>query len=394
MQHRPGPRWWRLLLRETRLVATDHSLLLTLLLAPLVYAFFYGSIYTYKTEEEVPICVVDDDRSGLSRTLIQQINNTQMVDVKAVTTLEDARERMYHGETQGFLYIEKGMEGKVMSLQQADIVVALNAARFLPSSDILTTITQVGLTVGAGVRLEYLQKKGLNTASSGREVMPLTPDFHPLYNERVDYGTFLLPGLLAMILQQTLLIGLAGGAAAERQRRTFSGWMETAGHNLSTALWGKGLFYFILFCVYAFFFFTVNFRVLGLEMRGNAWELGVTTALFLLTLIPMGIVTGLAFRSQLLVTQLLAFSTYPIFLVTGYTWPIPLLPEGLKWFTAILPITPFLAIYKGIVQQGGHVSDQLPALYHLCVLWFVYTALCLYKMKRLTRQVWNQSPAY
>lgn len=386
MPQQPAHKPFRLLLREAALVAGDHSLLLTLLIAPLLYAFFYGSIYSYKAEEEVPITVVDEDRTGLSRTLIQQINNTQMVHVTAVTTLEAAKESMYYGHTQGFLYIQRGMEKKVLSLQQANMVLALNAARFLPSSDVLGAITEVGLTVGAGVRLQYLQKQeGMNTEISGREVMAVKPDARPLFNNRTDYGTFLLPGLLAMILQQTLLLGLAGGTAAERQRNTFPAWMQAAGNNLSKALWGKGLFYFILFSCYAFFFLTVNFGVLELTLLGSAWELALVTALFLLSLIPMGIFTGLLFRSQLLCTQLLAFSTYPIFLITGYTWPIQQLPEGLKAAGSLLPITPFLSLYQGIVQQGAHIGDRLPALYHLCILWCFYTALCLWSMKRLTR---------
>ena len=372
-----------LLLREAKLVAKDHSLLLTLLIAPLLYAFFYGSIYSYKTEEEVPIAVVDEDHTGLSRLMIQQIDNTQMVHVAAITNLAAAKESLLHGDVQGFLYIRAGIEKKVLSLQQTNMVLAVNAARFLPSSDVMGTITQVGLTVGAGVRLQYLQKKGMNTEASLQEVMPLKPDFRPLFNNRTDYGTFLLPGLLAMILQQTLLLGLAGGVAAERQR----GSLFYEEKNPSSALWGKGLFYFILFSCYAFFFLTVNFGVLDLGLRGNPWELGIVTALFLLSLIPMGIFIGLLFRSQLLCTQLMAFSTYPIFLITGYTWPIQQLPEALKAISGILPITPFLSLYQGIVQQGAHISDRMPELFHLCALWLFYTFICLMKMrKRLTLQ--------
>ncbi len=376
-----------LLLREVQRIAKDHSLLLTLLIAPLLYAFFYGSIYSYKTEEEVPICVVDDDHSGLSRLLVQQINNTQMVHVAAVTSLDAAKESMYRGETQGFLYLQKDLEKKVLSLQQADMVLAVNAARFLPSSDVMGTITQVGLTVGAGVRLQYLQKKGMNSEAAMQEVMPIKPDFHPLFNTRVDYGTFLIPGLLAMILQQTLLLGLSGGTAAERQQNTIGQWARAAGNHLSAALWGKGAFYFILFAVYAFFFLTVNFGILDIPLRGNVWELALVTAIFLLSLIPMGIFIGLCFRSQLLCTQIMAFSTYPIFLITGYSWPIQQLPEPLKLLSATLPITPFISLYQGITQQGAGITDRMPVMLHLCALWLGYTLICLLRMKRTFRNI-------
>lgn len=376
----------RLLLREVQRIAADHSLILTLLLAPLVYVFFYGSIYQYKAEEEVPIAVVDEDRTGLSQTLITQIDNSQMVNVALRTTLEGAKESMYRGHTQGFLYIEKGMEQKVMSLQQADMVLAVNAARFLPSSEVAGAITQIGLTVGAGVRLQYLQKQGMNTEASLQEVMPVNIDYRPMFNSRSDYGTFLLPGLIAMILQQTLLIGLAGGSAAERQRGTVHDWLQTAGGSASLALWGKGLFYFLLFCAYAYFFLTVNFRVLELDILGSGWELAGITVVFLLALIPMGIFTGLLFRSQLLATQLMVFSTYPIFLITGYSWPLSEMPAIVKAVSYMLPITPFLALYQGVVQQGASVADRLPDLYHLLGLWCFYTAICLWKMRAVSHQ--------
>lgn len=377
---------FRLLLREVKRVAADHSLILTLLLAPLVYVFFYGSIYQYKAEEEVPIAVVDEDHTGLSQTLITQIDNSQMVNVALRTNLEAAKESMYHGHTQGFLYIEKGLEQKVLSLQQANMVLAVNAARFLPSSEVAGAITQIGLTVGAGVRLQYLQKKGMNTEASMQEVMPVNIDYRPMFNSRSDYGTFLLPGLIAMILQQTLLIGLAGGSAAERQRGTLSEWMQMAGGNASTALWGKGIFYFFLFCAYACFFLTVNFRVLELQILGSGWELALITVIFLLSLIPMGIFIGLLSRSQLLVTQLMVFSTYPIFLITGYSWPLSEMPPLVKAVSYMLPITPFLGLYQGIVQQGAHISDRLQDLYHLSALWFFYTAICLWKMRQLEKR--------
>ncbi|WP_295129361.1 ABC transporter permease [uncultured Chitinophaga sp.] len=374
----------RVLLREVKLVATDHSLLLTLLIAPLLYAFFYGSIYSYKLEEKVPLSVVDDDRSALSRQLVEQIGLTQMVQITYVPDLQTAQENIKAGVSQGLLYIEKGMERKVMSMQQAHMVVALNAARFLPSSDLLAAITRVGLTVGAGVRLKYSQMGGLNNEMAMQETQPVILDYRPLFNEQASYGAFLLPGLLALILQQTLLIGISGGAAAERGRGTFNGLMQSAGYNISAALWGKGLFYLVLFCCYAFFFTQVNFNILHIDMRGSGWQLAVVMLLFLLTLIPMGLFIGWMFRSQLLCTQIMAFSTYPFFLVTGYTWPLEKLPPALKAFSALLPTTPFLELYQGIVQQGADISDRAPALVHLAILWLSYTLICLWKMKRLT----------
>ncbi|WP_276483828.1 ABC transporter permease [Paraflavitalea pollutisoli] len=377
---------WQLTKREAARIGSDHSLLLTLLIAPLLYAFFYGSIYTYKEEEGVQLAIVDDDRTSLSRLLAQQIGYAQVTAVFMVPTIEDAKEAMYQGQCQGFLYIEKGLEQRVKTLRQAHVVVALNAARFLPSSDLLLSINQTCLTIGAGVRLQYLQKsEGMNTGASMQEVMPVNLDYRPLFNSRSSYGAFLLPGLLALILQQTLLIGLSASVSAERKKNRVGTWMATARYSLSAALWGKGLFYILLYAVYAYFFMTVNYTLLELPMRGNGWHLTGAFALFILTLIPMAQWIGSLFKDPLLNVQFMAFSTYPFFLITGYTFPLQNIPQPLQWLSALLPTTPFINMYQSIVQAGGTLFQNGYHFIHLLLLLILYTAAALYRLERISR---------
>ncbi|CAL1518381.1 ABC transporter permease [Chitinophaga sp. MM2321] len=376
----------RLFLREIKLIATDHSLLLTLLLAPLFYAFFYGSIYSYKVEEKVELAVTDDDKSEMSRAYIEQLNNLQIVAVIRTGSLEEAQHKMYTGEAQGYLYIPKGMQTSVLALQQADVVLAVNAARFLPSSELAGAVTQIGMVVGAGVRLKYHEMKGLNSEMAMQEAMPVNVDYRPLYNERSSYGAFLLPGLLALILQQTLLIGLAGSVALDKQQRQIPKLVSMAGGGLSATLWGKGPFYLLLFLAYAAFFMTVNYRTLDIPFRGHPLDVGIAFTVFILALIPLGIWLGTLFGSQLLAAQLMAFSTYPIFLISGFAWPYESLPVPLQWVSSMVPTTPFLKLYTSIVQTGGNLHDNSGPLIHLLLLWAFYVFLALLGLRRLNKQ--------
>lgn len=374
---------WRLTLREAAIIAKDHSLLLTLLIAPLLYAFFYGSIYSNKEEEQVRLAVIDDDHSALSRLITQQVGNAQVTSVFVVPTVEDAKKAMYHGDCQGFLYIEKDLEKKIKSLQQGNIVLALNAARFLPSSDLLLSVNQTCLTLGAGVRLQYLQRsEGMNTQVSMQEVMPVNLDYHPLYNSRSSYGAFLLPGLLALILQQTLLLGLSASVSGERNKKRVGEWTQ---YGASIALWGKGLFYLLLFGCYAFFFMAVNYSILDLPMRGSPWQLAILFLLFIATLIPLGQWIGSFFRAPLLNVQLMAFSTYPFFLLTGYTFPLQNIPVFLQWVAMLLPTTPFLKVYQSIVQSGASLTQHMLSVIHLVVLFFVYTLAALIRLRAIKK---------
>lgn len=385
MKQQPNPSLINLLLREAKLVVKDHSLLLTLLIAPLLYAFFYGSIYINKEEENVKLAIVDDDQTRLSRLLQQNIDNSPMVELIHFSNLEDAKEQMYEGNCQGYMYIPRGTQTNLLSLKQSNVVLAVNAARFLPSSDILASVQQICLTVGAGVRLQFFEKsEGMTSAIAMQNVMPVSLDYRPLFNERSSYGAFLLPGLLALILQQTLLIGLSESVASERQHSTLGAWLRGGA---STAIWGKGLFYLILFSAYAFFFLNVNYSLLNLPMRGNGFELSLLLLLFLLTLIPMGQFIGSLFKSQLLCLQMMAFSTYPIFLITGYSWPFESLPLPVQWLSMLLPTTPFIQLYTAVVQSGASIWDNPKLLLHLVLLWAFYSGICyarLYTLRKRT----------
>lgn len=378
---------WNITKREAAMIARDHSLLLTLLIAPIVYAFFYGSIYINKEETEVKLAVIDADHSSLSRLLTEQLNNTQAIDVISAASVEDAQELMNDGYCQGYLYLEKGMEKKVLSLHQSKALLALNVGRFLPSSDILSAVTEVSLTVSAGVRLQYFQKNGMTEAIAMRETMPVSLDYRPLYNERSSYGAFLLPGLLMLILQQTLLIGLACSFAGEREKNTLSELLQLSNHHYSLAVWGKGFFYFILFGCYAFFFLNVNFTVLHLPNRGNELQLALLLMLFICCLISFGTWLGSLFSTQLMAAQIMTFTTYPIFLITGYVWPFESLPWAIQWLSTLLPTTPFLKIYLSIVQQGGSLTENAPAILHLIILWFLYSALATLRMQQLSKKL-------
>ncbi|WP_278020823.1 ABC transporter permease [Flavobacterium ginsengisoli] len=370
-----------LFFREVSLIGKDHSLLLTLLIAPLLYAFFYGSIYINKEEFEVKLGVVDDDHSRLSRLLQQNIDNSPIVQLIHFSNLKDAEEQMYQGNCQGYFYIPEGTETNLLSLKQSNVVLAVNASRFLPSSDLLMSVRQICLTIGAGVRLQYFQKsEGMSTAVAMDNVMPVNLDYRPLFNERSSYGAFLLPGLLALILQQTLLIGLSESVAGERQNLRLREWMNAG---VSNGIWGKGLFYLLLFSSYAFFFLNVNYKILDLPQRANGLELGILLVLFIATLVPMAQFIGSLFKSQLVCLQMMAFSTYPIFLITGYSWPHESLPLLLQWLANLLPTTPFIAIYTRMVQSGAGLWENVSAFFHLIFLWIFYSFICFVRIKRL-----------
>jgi ABC-2 type transport system permease protein len=374
-----------ILKREIRNVSKDSSLFLILLLAPILYAFMYGSIYLNKGEEKVRLALIDNDGTKISRTLTEQLNSTPMIEIVPSSNISEAQEMMFQGEVQGYFYIQSGFEKNIFSLKQTNVNLVLNASRFLPSSDLLSTATKVCLTVGAGVRKTYFNKQGMGEDEAMKMTNPINMDYRPLYNSSMTYGAFLLPGLLAIILQQTLLIGVAAAFTTEREEKKLLNLYQISKHSISKMIFGKSLLYFIVFMIFGFFFSVVNFSVFDVEVRGNYFDLAVVSALFIATIIVFGMLIGSFFKTKLFAFQVLVFSSYPIFLITGYSMPYQALPRFVQILSDMLPTSPFLKTYISIVQAGGSLSDNLNSVIHLVVLWIVFELLLILRIKYLVK---------
>lgn len=374
-----------ILKREIRNVSKDSSLFLILLLAPILYAFMYGSIYLNKGEEKVRLALIDNDGTAISRTLTQQLNSTPMIEIVPSSNISEAQEMMFQGKVQGYFYIQSGFEKNIFSLKQTNVNLVLNASRFLPSSDLLSTATKVCLTVGAGVRKTYFNKQGMGEDEAMKMTNPINMDYRPLYNSGMTYGAFLLPGLLAIILQQTLLIGVAAAFTSEREEKKLLNLYQISKQSISKMIFGKSLLYFVVFMIFGFFFSVVNFSVFDVEVRGNYFDLAVVSALFIATIIVFGMLIGSFFKTKLFAFQVLVFSSYPIFLITGYSMPYQALPRFVQILSDMLPTSPFLKTYISIVQAGGSLSDNLNSVIHLVVLWIVFELLLILRIKYLVK---------
>lgn len=371
--------------REVRNISGDSSLFLILLIAPVLYAFMYGSIYLNKGEEKVKLALIDDDGSAVSRLLTDQLNVTPMIEIVPASNISEAQEKMYHGEVEGYFYIQKNLEKSILSQKQGNVNLVLNASRFLPSSDLLSTVTKVCLTVGAGVRKTYFNKQGMGEDESMKMTNPINMDYRPLYNSGMTYGAFLLPGLLAIILQQTLLIGVAAGFTSEREEKKLPELYKISGFSISKLIFGKGILYLCIFMIFGTFFTIVNFSVFGVSVRGSFMDLALIAVIFIFSIIVLGMLIGSFFRSKLFAFQVLVFSSYPIFLITGYSMPYQSLPSAIQVMSDLIPTSPFLKIYISMVQAGGSLRDNIDSVIHLVILLLVLLILLILRLKYLIK---------
>jgi ABC-2 type transport system permease protein len=305
----------------------------------------------------------------MSQELIRKVDATQMVAISEKTPdFTTAQDRIYSGKAQGILYVPADFQTDIKKGKKVTVSIYLNTSKFLPSNDINKAINLVAEDLCSDIKLKYYEKQGASYQQATVLKEPAKYDLRPLFNFGETYGDFLIPGLLALILQQTLLIGLSESIAKEREENTMQNLYETSGKSIWAVITGKSGFYFVLFSAYAFLFYTVHFIVFKINFLGSAWALTLLTAIFLISVIYMSIFVSSFFKRKIISLQVFVFTSYPFFLISGYPWPYQQLPLPLKLLSKMLPSTPYLNAFQRITQMGAGLGDVTPELINLCIL--------------------------
>lgn len=370
--------------REMRMITKDTDIITIVLLSPLFYAFFYTTIYTNKSENEVPVVVVDMDHTSLSRTLIQSLDAHQMINVNdQVNDYASGIDKIYSMDDHAMIFIGRDFESSLKRGQGTTLKIYLNTSRFLISNDLNKAINETAGTLAAGVKIKYFEARGYSFRQAKEIIEPVLVENKSLFNPAESYGDFLIPGLLVLILQQTLLIGLSESIAKERENNSLPDLFSTAHKKLWAVITGKSFYYFILYAAYALVFFVIHFAIFRISFKGTAAGAVILTALFLLSVIFLSILVSSFFKRKILSLQFLAFTSYPVFLLSGYSWPHFAMPAVLKYVSYLLPLTPYLNAVNRITQMGADLGNVIPEMVHLLILTLTGMLLTVFRMKRL-----------
>lgn len=354
---------------ELALIIEDKSILLTCLIAPIFYAFFVGSIYKEKDVSNIPIVIVDNDHSSLSRKVGQLIDSNEKIKVRgAYSNLEDALFLFNSLEVQGILIIPRDFEKNTLNLDGSTVELILNNTKFLTSNDINKGVQQVMLTVAGGVRLSYLISSKVPAELAQQQAQPIMPVIKSVFNATNNYGDYLLPILLVLIIQQTLIIGFGQSVLHELVHFKTLSNPAVNFFEFIKIFTAKGSYYFVLYASLFFLFYKVIFPYYHLDFKGSEFLHFMLSSVFILAVMVYTILLGTFFKTAIGWTEIMAFSTYPLFLVSGYSWPIEVMPKALQMVANLLPSTPYFTVFNKLAGQGAVLENIKGEVIHLFVL--------------------------
>lgn len=359
----------QILKEELVLIIEDKSILLTCIIAPIFYAFFVGSVYKEKDVANIPIAIVDQDHSNLSRQVGQLIDSNEKIQVMgAYSNLNDALFLFNSLDIQGILIIPNDFEKNTINLEGSTVELVLNNTKFLTSNDINKGVQQVMLSVAGGVRMSYLINSKVPSTLALEQAQPIMPVVKSIYNATNNYGDYLLPILLVLIIQQTLIIGFGQSVLHELTHFKTLSDPKLNFYEFIKIFSAKGLYYFVLYASIFFLFYKVIFPYYHLDFKGSEFLHFLLSSFFILAVMIYTTFLGTFFKTTIGWTEIMAFSTYPLFLVSGYSWPIEAMPKALQVFANLLPSTPYFTVFNKLATQGATLVNIKSEVIHLMLL--------------------------
>ena len=207
---------------ELKSIFTDAGAVLLFMVALVIYPLLYSVAYQKEVIREIPVAIVDLDHTTLSRQAARMADASEQLKVvfKAVS-LKDAENLFYDGKVKGVILIPNHFEKDVLSGKQCNMVVYSDASYFLLYKQVYAgAVYSVG-TLSGGIEIKRMLAEGKSVKQAFDQQEPLKVQSRYLYNPSGGYGSFVLPGIVILILQQTMLIGIGMLGGTSREKNMF-----------------------------------------------------------------------------------------------------------------------------------------------------------------------------
>lgn len=358
---------------EMRRIFKDEGVVIFFFLVPLIYPLLYSWIYNNEVVREVPVVVVDNSHSQMSREFIRKCNASP--DVKIVCYADDIDEaKMLVGRdvAKAVYFIPSDFQIRLNRMQQATISVYCDMSLLLAYKMTYQTAVLVSQEMNAEIQI---QQSGKYTQREEQiQTKPLDYDALPLFSPGGGYGSFILPAVLMLIIQQTLVLGIGLSAGTARESNVFQDLVPPQKHyyGMFRNVFGKSLCYLMIYMVMGAWLTIVVPRLFHFPCLAHWQDLLAMMIPYTLACIFFGITVSCLVRYRENVMLLMVFVSVPLLFLSGISWPQSAIPgfwQGVSW---LFPSTFGIRAYVRMNSMGGTLGDVLNEYHALWIHVLVY----------------------
>lgn len=349
------------MLNELKAIAKDEGVLLFFIFLPIVYPLLYSWIYNNEVVREVPVALIDNSHSAMSREFANKVDASPDVSIDYhCASIEEARNLIGHGKAYGIIHIPNDFDKKIGRGEQAHVSVYCDMSYMLTYKAIITTATNVSMEMGAEIQRQRLGNK--TDREDEIATQPLAYDEVAIFNTTSGYGNFMLPGVLVLIIQQAILlgVGMIGGTEREMSFRNYRpGRRQTLFGKAMSTLCGKTAAYALIFSVMLAWVTLAVPHFFGFVSLVHAADLLLFLTPYLLACIFFAITFSEVVRYRESVMLVVVFTSVPLLFMSGVSWPLSAIPGVWQGVSTLFPSTFCIRGFIRMSSMGALLPDVI-----------------------------------
>ncbi len=338
------------------------NLLIILFVIPVVVVLALGWEFQKGVIGDVPFAVLDNDNSGLSRTVIQAFQDSGTFEITYASTAEAIEGAIQDGTVRAAMIIPEHFERDVKTAKSPTILMVYDGAAMSVTSTVKAKATEILGTLKVGVTMKQLQGRlNMSEQKSLHVAMPIEMDTRNLYNPTKNMGYFLLPGVVISITQSALALVCALGMSIGKGKKACYAAKKIA-------------FYGIL----AWVTYTTNILVLvhvyQLPMNGNLYTVLALGAGLCFAISAFGCAISVWIRNGYTAIMAVGMLVVPNMVMGGYSWPFIAMPAFYQRMCVFIPFYHVANSVRSIMLSGSvdHLADHF-----LYTIYFGLFSYCL-----------------
>ena len=365
--------------KEMRQTVTDEGVLIFFLLVPILYPLLYSWAYSNELVRDVPVAVVDLSHSHQSREFIREFDATPDAKVAYYcNSLDEARALVGKQVVHGVLYFPTDFQTNVLRMEQSHVGVYCDMSLMLAYKAIFQSAQAVASNMSS--KMQIALSGNYTDREDQISTKPLEFEEVPVFNPTGGYGSFLIPGVLILIIQQTMLLGIGLAAGTARESNRYHDLVPVSRHynGIFRIVLGKSMAYFMIYAVIAAYLTIIVSRLFGFTSLLSGAPLLALMVPYILSCIFFGMMLSCLVRYRENVILLVVFTSLPFLFLSGISWPQSSIPGAWRSIATLLPSTFGIRGFIRINGMGATLSDirlEYQALWVLTLVYFFATCL-------------------
>ncbi|WP_457611202.1 ABC transporter permease [Lutibacter sp.] len=327
--------FWNTIRSEWKAITQDKAVIEIFLSITMVILLAYTYIYSNQVVQKIPVAVINQDATKLSRDYIAMLNASKGIKtITTITNLQEAKVAYYKNDVRGILIIPKYFEENIRSGKQTTITTFSDASNMLFYKQVLETISTINGYFNAGIVIKKEMAHGKSYKQAIENYTSIKTISNSLFNISGGYATYLIPMLTALIIQLVLLMGIGLINGTQNEELTMKSNFPELLHKgrIIPVLFGKAVLYSLLFLIIIPIQIGIVYTMFSIPVRSSLFTIYIFTIPYIFSIVFLGIAISSVFNKREDVLLFIVLTSIPSLMLSGLSFPV----QGFSIFYKIL----------------------------------------------------------